>query len=299
MPVIEPALLDTLDRYLTCEFATLSRDGTPIAWPTTPLPCGDGTFLITTSVAFPQKAFNVRRDGRVALLFSNPTGTGLANPPQVMIGGEATCPDVINVVPEGDLGRFWRRIFERQPSSHKFLQPLTRNLMDWYFMRLLIRITPRLVESNVLPASAASQPADGVPGSKTVARYPSAVLGARDKNGNPILRRVTVDALDGRYQIHLPHDADMTSGPASLLVHRHDEHLADMHNASVAGILEGSAASGWSLLPRRIIEPVGDDSLLGRIRSARRCRATADQYLTRRGLARPSIPWADYRALLP
>jgi hypothetical protein len=37
--------------------------------------------LITTSIAFPQKAFNIRRDARVALLFSDPTGSGLNRAP--------------------------------------------------------------------------------------------------------------------------------------------------------------------------------------------------------------------------
>ncbi len=36
-----------------------------------------GKFLLTTSVALPVKAFNIRRDPHVALLFSDPTGSGL------------------------------------------------------------------------------------------------------------------------------------------------------------------------------------------------------------------------------
>ena len=59
---------------------TLSRDGTPIAWPTVPVYRPDaGTFLITTSIALPQKAYNIRRDPRVALLFSDPIGSGLSD----------------------------------------------------------------------------------------------------------------------------------------------------------------------------------------------------------------------------
>jgi hypothetical protein len=62
------SLARTVDAYRTAEFATLTPDGTPIAWPTAILRGDDGTLLVTTSPAFPQKALNVRRDGRMALL---------------------------------------------------------------------------------------------------------------------------------------------------------------------------------------------------------------------------------------
>ncbi|MFI9844126.1 pyridoxamine 5'-phosphate oxidase family protein [Nonomuraea sp. NPDC051941] len=61
-----------IDAYRTCEFATLGADGTPLTWPTAAWRRADGTLLVTTSLAFAQKALNVRRDGRVALLFSDP-----------------------------------------------------------------------------------------------------------------------------------------------------------------------------------------------------------------------------------
>ena len=61
--------------FRSCEFSTLARDGTPVTWPTLPFfDHANGRFLITCSIGLAQKAFNVRRDGRVAMLFSNPTG---------------------------------------------------------------------------------------------------------------------------------------------------------------------------------------------------------------------------------
>ena len=94
-PPSDPQVLDVIDRYRTCEFATLSRNGMPIAWPTATLYRTDGTFLITTSIALPQKAYNIRRDGRVAMLFSEPTASGLIGAPQVLVQGTAACPDEI------------------------------------------------------------------------------------------------------------------------------------------------------------------------------------------------------------
>ncbi|MFB7808210.1 pyridoxamine 5'-phosphate oxidase family protein [Streptomyces virginiae] len=93
--VLDSALHHVLDAYLTCEFVTLGRDGTPMAWPTAVARRDDGTLLLTTSLAFAQKALNVRRDGRVALLFSDPTGSGLDPAPQVFVSGRAECPDTI------------------------------------------------------------------------------------------------------------------------------------------------------------------------------------------------------------
>ena len=71
------------------------QERVPIAWPTATLYRPDGTFLITTSIALPQKAYNIRRDGRVAMLFSEPTASGLVGAPQVLVQGTATCPDEI------------------------------------------------------------------------------------------------------------------------------------------------------------------------------------------------------------
>jgi len=90
-----------LDAYRTCEFATITRDGTPIAWPTSPFWQPDGTPLVTTSIAFAQKAPNVQRDGRVSLLFSDPTASGLSDPVQVFVQGYAVCPDEPTTSPAG------------------------------------------------------------------------------------------------------------------------------------------------------------------------------------------------------
>ena len=108
-----------LDGYRTCEFATLAKDGTPLAWPTSPFRQQDGTLLITTSIAFAQKALNVRRDGRVALLFSDPTGSGLGAPAQIFIGGSAQCSG-LTTSPAG-LEEYWSMLFPAaavQPRLH-------------------------------------------------------------------------------------------------------------------------------------------------------------------------------------
>ena len=133
--------------FRVCEFSTMAKDGTPITWPLAARYQPDqGRFLLTTSIGLPQKAFNIRRNSRVSLLFSDPTGSGLENPPSVLIQGQATAPDEIVTAVDG-IEDYWREsIFSRQPSSEMISgNGLMRKLMDWYYMRILISVTPTVL----------------------------------------------------------------------------------------------------------------------------------------------------------
>lgn len=144
--------------FRTCELSTLARDGTPITWPTSPIYQPElGRFFVTTCIGLPQKAFNVRRNPHVSLLFSDPTGSGLVAPPAVLVQGDAAAPDEIHTW-STDLEEFWRMVAERQPSTRIFSStPVMRYLTDWYFMRLLIYVIPRHIRW--WPASDFTQPA--------------------------------------------------------------------------------------------------------------------------------------------
>lgn len=149
-----PAAIDLPDEVLavfaafrTCEFSTLAKDGTPITWPTMAhYRPEQGQFLITTSIGLPQKAFNARRNPRVALFFSDPTASGLVNPPAVLVQGTAVAPDAIVTAPAG-LEEYWREnVFQRQPAGMMYSRNrLTRYLMDMYYMRILIHIRPHQI----------------------------------------------------------------------------------------------------------------------------------------------------------
>jgi hypothetical protein len=132
--------------FRTCEMSTFARDGTPITWPTLPFWKPDeGRFMITTSISLAQKAFNVRRTPRVSLLFSNPTASGLHDPPAVLVQADAEAPDEIVTSVEGFEDEL-HMVYERQPSSRVYSSnPLTRYFMDWYYMRLVIHVTPRRI----------------------------------------------------------------------------------------------------------------------------------------------------------
>jgi len=294
-----PGVRAALDAFLTCEFATLARDGTPIAWPASALIRSDGSMMLTTALAFPQKAFNVRRDPRVALLFSNPAGSSLVDPPQTLVTGTATCRDEVHTEPTGDLADFWRMIFRRQPASRRYLDwPVTR-FTDFYFMRLLIQVTVTAATSRPLPETRNTVTDLAKLGAEVLAAYPTVVLAARDASGAPVLVRTSAsDGPDG-YKIELPDDAAVVEGPASLLVHRHDDQLWNLHNASVRGVLRQDAAGGWTLLPVRLTEPAARHrgGITDPIRIVRSSRATTRAYLEKRNWNRPAIPWDSYRAL--
>ena len=129
--------------FRTCEFTTLARDGTPITWPMLPFWRPEtGQFMTTTSIGLPDKAFNIRRDRRVSLLFSDSTGSGLDHPPTVLVQGYAVAPDVVNTS-IGSYEKEVRLVYRRQPSGAIWSSnPLLRWYFDWYFMRLEITITP-------------------------------------------------------------------------------------------------------------------------------------------------------------
>lgn len=144
---LPPEVLSVIDAFRTCEFTTLARDGTPITWPTVPFyHAGRGIFIITTSIALAQKALNARRNPHVALLFSDPTASGLVRPPAVLIQGDAVAPDRIETTITPDVAAGIGRLFRRQPAGAFYsANALTRAIFDWYYMRLRIEVTPRRV----------------------------------------------------------------------------------------------------------------------------------------------------------
>ena len=138
-----------VNEFRSCELSTIARDGTPVTWPTAPFfEPEQRRFFVTSAVALAQKTFNIQRDPRVAMLFSNPTGSGLVSPPVVLIQGDA---EVSPALAQPDDERFdWmsRLIFERQPVGVTMLGAVrgpVRSLADWYCWRILVYIHPRRI----------------------------------------------------------------------------------------------------------------------------------------------------------
>lgn len=139
------SFLDIIDNYFTCEFTTLSRKGSPVTWPVSPRLLADGRFLLTTSIGLPQKAFNIRRNPKVGMLFSEPTGSGVAEPGAVLIQGDATAEDriVTDVSSDPDLAALLETVSRRQPAGNFWSTGIGSRLMWPYYLRILIYVTPR------------------------------------------------------------------------------------------------------------------------------------------------------------
>ncbi|MCB0106921.1 MAG: hypothetical protein KDE53_13465, partial [Caldilineaceae bacterium] len=119
---------------------------TPVTWPVSPwIDVERGQLMITTSIALPEKAYNVRRNGRVALSFSEPKASRLTNPPIVVVQGDAVASKQIYTWSD-ELAELWPILYWRQPASVMYGSNwLARKLFDWYYMRLLIHVTPRSI----------------------------------------------------------------------------------------------------------------------------------------------------------
>jgi len=147
MALLIPAEVEAVFReFRTCEFSTLAVDGTPITWPMLPFfRAATGQFMTTTSIGLPDKAFNIRRNPRVSLLFSDPTGSGLVDSPVVLVQGDAVAPDEVKT----SIGGFEDEVmlvYRRQPAGTMYTSnPAMRWFSDWYFMRLEITVTPRRI----------------------------------------------------------------------------------------------------------------------------------------------------------
>ena len=138
-------VLDIMQNYFTCEFTTLSRDGTPTTWPVSPRLLADGRLLLCTSIGMPQKAYNIRREPKVSLLFSEPTGSAITEPGAVLIQGDATAEDriVTDASSEPEFAALLQTVSARQPAGAFMSSWLGRRLFWSYYMRILIYVTPR------------------------------------------------------------------------------------------------------------------------------------------------------------
>jgi hypothetical protein len=159
---MEPAIATTLPRdvidvfqhFYTAELTTVGKSGAPITWPIMPIFWARrGTFVTLTSIGLPQKAFNIIRNPQVSLLYSDSTGSDLNRPPSVLVQGTAEVADKMIISRRDADPELFEVIMDqagkmirRQPAMAMYMKnPLTRYLMDWYFMRLLITIQPHRI----------------------------------------------------------------------------------------------------------------------------------------------------------
>jgi hypothetical protein len=107
---------------------------------------------------------------------------------------------------------------------------------------------------------------------------------------------LAADPDEGRFQVLTPGGEPLTAGPASLLLHRHNDQLWDLRNCVVTGELS-QQPTGWVFSPTRFIPGSDGLSPLSMLRALRHMRRTADNYLATRQLPRPEIAWGAFKEL--
>ncbi|PZG18783.1 hypothetical protein C1I98_38240, partial [Spongiactinospora gelatinilytica] len=204
--------------------------------------------MLTTPAAYSQKVLNIRRDGRVALLYSDFTGSGLEQRRTVLVRGTATAPDVV-AAPQ-DIAEYWHGLMRRNPGlAEEAADPVRQAAMDWYYWRLPIIVEPQRIDVlRATPAGgkwdAAAIP-DGAPMDVQIddalTRYPSAVFAARDDKGHPYSVRAYVSRSETGSSLRLRTEEPFPGvpGPANLLWHQHNGRSGDMAVLLVAGVADG------------------------------------------------------------
>ena len=132
------------DRFITTEYTTLDRRPQPITWPVTPYYSPDaGCIDVTTGLGYPKKADDAAANPHVALLFSDPTGSGLEGPPMVLVQGTA---DVDDRDLEANRIRYERESVEKLPATKEMAPPdLIKGWFSWYYTRIYVHVRPERV----------------------------------------------------------------------------------------------------------------------------------------------------------
>jgi hypothetical protein len=315
---LPPDVQAVFDRFITTELTTIDRDGQPITWPVVPYYTpGAACIDVTTGLGYPKKANDARANPLVALLFSDPTGCGLSDPPMVLVQGSADVDD-------GDLDanreRYFRESIEKLPATARLHPPApVRRLLAWYYARIYIHVRPERVY--VWPAGDVARepqlydahleevrsghseeprrfhadPGGGASGwhprlKQLGTRYPTAVLSVVSPDGFPFSVRVPVRVDEASRWVRI--EGDLTGVPlqpglACLTAHVHDEVFAWQQNFQVRGDLL-FAENHWVLVPRKLVGGFElPSSRLAALRTnavkARRFRRTAKREMARRG----------------
>ena len=108
--------------------------------PVTPYVSDDrATLDVATGLTYPTKAERARRNPKVSLLYSDPVGSGLVQPPVVLVQGLATVRDADL---QANTDRYVRLVMAKAPAAFKGQPKFLLRTLDWYFARIWVEVTP-------------------------------------------------------------------------------------------------------------------------------------------------------------
>jgi hypothetical protein len=271
------------DRFITTEYATIDGRGQPITWPVTPYYSAGGPCIdVTTGLGYPKKARDAERNPKVALLFSDPTGSGLENPSQVLVQGIAEVDDRDL---DANAERYARESVDKLPGTKNMLPPKPiRGMFGWYFKRLYVHVRPERIyvwpdgdasrEPQLLNAHleevrsghgeeppAQLAPAEGGEPAwddrieELGRRYDSAVLTIVAPDGFPFSVRLPIELDRDTRRIQIAPGAlgvPVQPGLACVTAHDHDPEFKWQRNFQVRGDLV-EEDGGWAVVPHKLV----------------------------------------------
>lgn len=276
-------LQDVFERFITTEYVTIDASGQPIAWPVTPYyHHGEGCIDVTTGLGYPKKARDAEANPSVALLFSDPTGSGLSDPPMVLVQGTAQV-DAADL--KANAARYRKESAQKLPKAAESMPPsVFDRFMTWYTARLYVHVRPERVF--VWPrGDVAAEPtlfdahleevrsghneepeeghADPVGGRSTWddrmeqlgSLYPTAVLAVVGPEGMPFAVRLPVSIDRERRRIRfedVPVGVPLEPGLACVTAHDHAPDFTWQRNFQVRGDLVEEDGC-WCLDPHKLV----------------------------------------------
>jgi hypothetical protein len=271
------------DRFITSELTTIDRSGQPVTWAVTPYyRPGDPCIDVTTGLGFPQKAQQARTNPLVALLFSDPAGSGVEDPPMVLVQGTAQVDDRDL---DANRERYARESFEKLPGVRRLEPPAPlRRLLGWYYTRIYIHVRPervyvwprgdissepRLFDAHMEevrsghseePERYHATPSGGASTwhariAQLGTRYPTAVLSLVSPDGFPFAVRVPVHVDEAARWIRIegaPTGVPFQPGLACLTPRAREERFSSHQEFQLRGDLVFADGS-WALIPHQVL----------------------------------------------
>jgi hypothetical protein len=271
------------ESFVTTEFTTVDGKGQPITWPVTPYyKPGADCVDVTTGLGYPKKADDAAANPKVSMLFSEPTGSGLHDPPMVLVQGIAHVDDDDL---DANRERYQREAVAKLPATKDTLPPkFLQGWFDWYFTRLYIKVRPErvyvwhrgdwaqepeLLDSHMEEVRSGHDEEPDVDLAPPTGRepvwdqrmeslgqlYDTAVLSFVSPDGFPFSARVPVTVDKGSRRVRIdetPLGAPLHAGRACLAAHDHDADFTWQRNFHVRGDLV-EENGGWSVVPRKLV----------------------------------------------
>ena len=306
---IPQAAADAFAKYIACEYAYLTPSGKPLCWPVTPYWDEHRHILsIATGLAYPNKADYAKVHEKVALLFSDPKGSGLSDGTTILVQGNAT---VLDGDMQWNLDRYVVELRKKFPAARLAINPLTVRFLDFYLPRLWVEVTPvrltiwdRSGKESVYGAPAAPEPKHQLVGDAAQRRNPlsdretqalrrvvrqagTGVVTVIATDGFPHARRMEViDNEDGTLELEYA----TSPGPASITFHEHTLGGTRFKAHMARGMIE-ERKGRHIFTPRRLVGFFGNGFVfpLSVIPEVTNLRRRLKSELNERGLSMPKL----------